>query len=108
MVDVSEAIFAGIFPGGPFGKMVYDKLKKTITDAPSNADLPSVVAETARQENEMRRLEAQAKVAQEMAIASRIEAAEQVEVEEYYEYSGDGKRADWISHNATNAQQAQS
>ena len=34
--------------------------------------------------------QAQARVAQELAIARRIEGAADVQIEEYYEYSGDG------------------
>lgn len=34
--------------------------------------------------------EAQARVAQEVAIARRIETAEEVEMEEFYDYSGEG------------------
>ena len=54
-------------------------------------DLAVVREETERQENEMRRLEAQAKVAQETAIATRIATAKEVTIEEYYEYGGEGK-----------------
>lgn len=38
----------------------------------------------------MRMAEAQARVAQEVAIARRIQTAEEVEMKEYYDYSGDG------------------
>ena len=41
--------------------------------------------------------EAQARVAQELAIAKRIEVAEEVEMEEFYDYSGEaslGLKAD--------------
>lgn len=72
-------------------KIIAEKLAATNIDAPPNADLVSVRTETERQENEMRRLEAQAKVAQEMAIANRIEGALEVQIEEFYEYAGEGK-----------------
>jgi len=38
----------------------------------------------------MRTAEAQARVAQEVAIARRIETAKEVEIEEFYNYSGEG------------------
>lgn len=38
----------------------------------------------------MKMAEAQARVAQELALASRIETAEEVEMEEYYDTSGEG------------------
>jgi small ligand-binding sensory domain FIST len=43
-----------------------------------------------REEVEMRMSEAQARVAQELAIAKRIETAEEVEMTEFYDYSGKG------------------
>lgn len=43
-----------------------------------------------REEIEMRMSEAQARVAQELAIAKRIETAEEVEMTEFYDYSGKG------------------
>jgi hypothetical protein len=80
--------------GGPavsLIKLIAEKTAGIQFDVPENADLSAVLAETERQENELRRLEGQAKVAQEMAIASRIENAGEVHIEEYYEYSADGK-----------------
>lgn len=53
-------------------------------------DIVALRLETERQELEMRMAEAQARVAQEVAIARRIQTAEEVEMEEYYDYSGDG------------------
>lgn len=43
------------------------------------------------QEIQLQLAESQAKVAQELAIAKRIEEAEQVEIEEYYEYAAEGQ-----------------
>lgn len=51
------------------------------------ADL-RVLAE--KQALQMRVAETQAKVAQELAIAKRIELAEEVEIEEFYDLHGDG------------------
>ena len=65
------------------------KVAKSAKDSP--AELPSLRVQAERQELEMRIAEAQAKVAQEIAIARRIESADEVEIEEFYEYSGDGK-----------------
>ena len=70
---------------------IAEGVAKVPVDTNSNSDLLEVNKETERLENEMRRLEAQAKVAQEMAIASRIEQALEVQIEEFYEYAGEGK-----------------
>lgn len=47
-------------------------------------------AESERQELAMRMAERQAKVAQELALARRIENADEVEMEEFYDVSGSG------------------
>ena len=43
-----------------------------------------------RQEIEARVLKEQARIEQELAIARRIDSAEEVEIEEYYDTSGEG------------------
>lgn len=91
MVDAVDDALKRFSPGYALVRVIYDKVAGVTIDAPSNADLSSVRLETERQENEMRRLEAQAKVAQEMAIATRIQTAAEVQIEEFYEYSGEGK-----------------
>ncbi|WEM43889.1 hypothetical protein PTW35_08975 [Photobacterium sp. DA100] len=55
------------------------------------SEIDELRLESERQELQMRIAEAQAKVAQEIAIAKRIETAEEVEMEEFYDYSGSGK-----------------
>lgn len=57
----------------------------------SSNEISDLRLEAERQELEMRIAEAQAKVAQEVAIARRIESAEEVEMEEFYEYANTGK-----------------
>lgn len=52
--------------------------------------LEELRAEAERQELAMQMAERQAKVAQELALASRIESADDVEMEEFYEVSGSG------------------
>jgi len=56
----------------------------------ASGDIEKIKAVEMRQELEMRMAERQAKVAQELAIAQRIRTAEEVEVEEFYDYSGEG------------------
>ncbi len=59
-------------------------------DAVDGGDLGRLGHEVARQELSLRMAELQARVAQELAIAQRIESAAEVEIEEYYEASGEG------------------
>lgn len=54
-------------------------------------DLKVLNDEAERQRVELLMAEMQARVAQEMAIAQRIQSAHEVEIEEYYEGTGEGK-----------------
>lgn len=81
-----------LVPGGALiSAITRAALVFTTEGSVETGDMTKVREETERQENEMRRLEAQAKVAQETAIAARIASAGEVQIEEYYEYAGDGK-----------------
>lgn len=88
---VVQAVVGEMFPTYRLGRLIYDKISGASVEVTPGQTIPAVLDETERQLNEMRRLEAQAKVAQEMAIANRIDTAEEVEIEEFYEYGGDGK-----------------
>lgn len=68
------------------------------TEAVSKAEAVSqtgeidvIRAESERQEFALKMAEGQARVAQEVAIARRIETAEEVEIEEFYDYGGEGQ-----------------
>ena len=63
---------------------------KTAKDAVDMGDLGRLNHEVQRQELALRMAELQARVAQELAIAQRIESAAEVEIEEYYEAGGEG------------------
>lgn len=56
----------------------------------SAGDLEALKREAERQELTMRMAERQAKVAQELALANRIESALEVEMEEFFDLSGSG------------------
>ena len=91
-LDFTAQVMSGL--GVPFAevfRLIVDRLQKADVQVESADALPSVVAQTERIENEMQRLEAQARVAQEMAIAARIQTAAEVQIEEFYEYGGAGK-----------------
>ncbi|WP_394648177.1 hypothetical protein [uncultured Sphingomonas sp.] len=91
MATAFDQAVRSVFPTYNLVRVIFDKVAGTAVDASPTEQMSEVRAETERQENEMRRLEAQAKVAQEMAIAARIEGALEVQIEEFYEYAGEGK-----------------
>ena len=65
-------------------------LKVAQTEADKPKEISELRAQAERQELEMRIAEAQARVAQELAIARRTETAEEVEMEEFYDNTGEG------------------
>jgi hypothetical protein len=69
---------------------VIDAFEKTVSDRPDPVAIEDLRIEAERRELEMRMAEAEARVAQELAIARRIETAHEVEMTEYFDYSGDG------------------
>lgn len=77
----------------PITYAIIELVKKAVSmteDATKNGDISALQTEEARQEVSLRMAERQAKVAQEVAIARRIELAEDVEIEEFYDVSGEG------------------
>ena len=67
-------------------------VKKSFADGKvsgSDVGLPALQEEEIRQEIAMRMAERQAKVAQEVAIARKIELAHEVEIEEFYDTSAE-------------------
>lgn len=83
-----------VIPGGvALTPLLIKTLTKSIEKSEKVAEtgsLESLEQEAARQEIEHRITESQARVAQELAIARRIENANEVEIEEFYDVSGDG------------------
>ena len=78
--------------GGPLVGLIIDGAEassKSIDDA-SSKSLESLREEAAKQQIKMDFSQHQARVAQELAIAKRIENATEVEIEEYYDNSGKG------------------
>jgi hypothetical protein len=84
---------------GVLANVVFDAVKKSNLVA-STGDIETLKKEELKQEITLRMSEAQARVAQEIAIAKRIETAEEVEIEEFYDASGQGG----IGLNATTEQ----
>ena len=86
-----EAAKIGLNPTGYLLSQIAESTSKNVThsDAAADKELATLRVEAERQELQMRISEAQARVAQEIAIARRIESAEEVEMEEFYDYSGE-------------------
>jgi hypothetical protein len=77
----------------PLLGLIVDATEKTIDKAKAatdSGDIQKLQIEAQRQEIALRMSEFQAKVAQEVAIARRIDTAEEVEIEEFYDTSGKG------------------
>lgn len=77
----------------PFLNPIAGAMIQAVKDAKGALDLGDLGRlshETQRQELSLRMAELQARVAQELAIAQRIETAEEVAIEEYYEAGGEG------------------
>ncbi|MCG5105038.1 hypothetical protein [Oceanobacillus alkalisoli] len=77
----------------PLTSLLVQELAKSIKKSSSiteQGDLSKLENEARLQEIENRISEYQARVAQELAIAKRIETAAEVEIEEFYDNSGSG------------------
>lgn len=74
---------------GGLVEMTLESIKKAEVVGGSG-NIAELRSEAERQELQMFMAERQAKVAQEVALAHRIETADEVEMEEYYDLSGSG------------------
>lgn len=78
--------------GGPLFGLIIDGVEKASKsiDMASDEGLGLLREEVAKQRIKMDFSQHQARIAQELAIAKRIENAAEVEIEEFYDYSGKG------------------
>ena len=78
--------------GAPIVGLVIDGVEASskLMDDASRKNLEALREEAAKQQIKMDYSQHQARVAQELAIAKRIENATEVEIEEYYDNSGKG------------------
>jgi len=77
----------------PISYALIEIVKAPITktkDVSESNDLERIKSEDINQEVSLQMIERQAKVMQEVAIAKRIETADEVEIEEFYDGSGEG------------------
>lgn len=66
------------------------KIVENISESDNSTPIATLKEESLRAEIKARALLAQAKVEQELAISRRIDSAEEVEIEEFYDTSGKG------------------
>lgn len=77
----------------PLTWLVVDATEKVIeksSNVANKGDIEEMKQEALRQDISLKMSEAQAKVAQEISIARRIDTAEEVIIEEFYDTSGEG------------------
>lgn len=87
---VKKGFIEGLkFVNSPTSYLV-EAFEESVKERPEPAGIDELRVETERRELEMRMSEAEARVAQELAIARRIETAHEVEMTEYFEYAGKG------------------
>ena len=80
-----------LFPGGTLAKKAWDEYNKSESEKLSKSSSSKemqIIAEKQRLSIEI--MEKRARAAQELALAQRLIIAEEVEIEEYYDGSGEG------------------
>ena len=92
MANKKEIALIALNPAGYLiSKAVEATVNRFTAEAENSSSSTSQLEELAlRQEIEARVLKEQARIEQELAIARRIDNAEEVEIEEYYDTSGEG------------------
>lgn len=91
--DLYKVIKAGVYLTNPVAAMMTDALSGLINkskEVVNTGTIDELEEEAIRQELSSRISESQAKIEQELAISKRIEYAEEVEIEEYYDINGEG------------------
>lgn len=95
-MDLKRAVTLGAIgtlanPTGAAAFIIGDIVKKSLEkNGEAKKEIPELEVEAAREELYEKINEAKARVAQEIAIAERIQYAETVEIEEFYDVSGKG------------------
>lgn len=100
MDDVTQAAVAALkFVNSPTSFLL-SAFEQTVSERPDSDKVEVLREETVKRELEMRMAEAEARVAQELAIARRIETADEVEMTEFFEYAGEGHAGMKVNENS--------
>jgi hypothetical protein len=92
--DIAKASMMVLKYTSPITWAVVETVEKSIektNEVSNNGNVEDLQKMALKQKIEMQMAESQAKVAQEIAIARRIDTAKEVIIEEYYEGAGEGK-----------------
>lgn len=89
-MDTLEVVKITLNPTGYLIEKVINRNVQEFSDNSVKSNLQELKEHALREEIKSSVLQNQAKVEQELAIARRIENAEEVEIEEYYDLSGNG------------------
>lgn len=104
--DVKTFAMEVLKVASPLTALIMEVAEMSVTksiDVTKNGDIEEMKAEVTRQEIATRIAEAQAKVAQELSIANRIDNANEVTIEEFYDVSGDANVGLNFKENGLNA-----
>jgi len=89
-MEAIDVLKVAINPTGYLIDKMIDKNIKSFNEGSDKSTLQELKEAGLREEIKATVLQNQAKVEQELAIARRIDSAEEVEIEEYYDISGNG------------------
>ncbi|QNR07144.1 hypothetical protein [Macrococcoides canis] len=90
-MDIKKVVLSSVVPGYGTAQLLNQIIKSSTDNQQKNdTDLNILEEEVLRQQMYEKINEAKARVAQEVAIAERIQNAETVEIEEFYDLSGKG------------------
>lgn len=90
-MDIKKVVLSSVVPGYGTAQLLNQIIKSSSENQQKNdTNLSELEEEVVRQQMYEKINEAKARVAQEVAIAERIQNAETVEIEEFYDFSGKG------------------
>jgi hypothetical protein len=90
IIKISKKLLPLLLPAGLGTAMQISEGIKEIIESNVNKDLNQIKLETAKQELIFQQLIAKAHFEQEMAISVRIAMSQEVQIDEYYDISGEG------------------
>lgn len=89
-METIDVLKVALNPTGYLIDKVMNKNIETFSESSEKSNIQKLKEDALREEIKATVLQNQAKVEQELAIARRIDSAEEVEIEEYYDVSGSG------------------
>ncbi len=89
-MDTIDALKLALSPTGFLIEKMISKNVESFSESSEKSTTQELKEDALREEIKASVLQNQAKVEQELAIARRIDSAEEVEIEEYYDVSGSG------------------